>query len=84
MKATRYFRTAAKLTAFATAFAAEHPDHWYLRTTLRCDHVINENRSAIVLVNNETIVQRIIMCRTCNVHGNSLEVMNNVQPEKAL
>lgn len=74
------------MAVFAKVFCDEHKDHWMLRTTLRCDHIINENRKAIVLVSNETIIQRLITCRTCNVHGNSQEVhnraeLNDVEPK---
>lgn len=87
MKATKYFRNSTDMADFAKEFCKEHRDHWFIRTTLRCDHVINEKRKAIVLVNNETIVQRLITCRTCNVYGNSQELhsraeMNEVEPLK--
>ena len=79
MRATKYFRNSTDMAVFAKVFCDEHKDHWMLRTTLRCDHIINENRKAIVLVNNETIIQRLITCRTCNVHGNSQEVHNRAE-----
>jgi len=72
MRATKYFRNSTDMAVFAKSFCNEHKDRWMIRTTLRCDHVINENRKAIVLINNETIVQRLITCRTCNVHGNAI------------
>ena len=79
MKATKYFRNSTDMAVFAQTFCNEHKDHWMLRTTLRCDHIINENRKAIVLVNNETIVQRLITCRTCNVYGNSQELHSRAE-----
>ena len=72
MKATKYFENSTEMADFAQDFCKKHKDHWFLRTTLRCDHVINENRKAIVLVNNETIVQRLISCRICHLHGNAV------------
>lgn len=85
MRATKYFRNSTDMADFATVFCKEHKDHWMIRTTLRCDHIINERRKSIVLVSNETIIQRLITCRTCNVHGNSQEVharaeLNDVEP----
>lgn len=74
MKATKYFRNSTDMASFAQAFVNKSQNRWFLRTTLRCDHVINERRKAIVLVENETIVQRLITCRICNVHGNSIEL----------
>lgn len=87
MRPTKYFRNSTDMTAFAQFFGNQHKDHWFIRTTLRCDHVINENRKAIVLVNNETIVQRLITCKVCNTHGNSYEndlllKSLNVEPKK--
>jgi hypothetical protein len=78
MRATKYFKTKAEMTLFAEQFKAKQKNNWYLRTTLRCDHVLNENRNAIVLINNETIQQRLIECKICNTHGNAI----NVEPKK--
>lgn len=87
MRATKYFRNSTDMSAFAKLFCDAHKDHWMIRTTLRCDHIINENRKAIVLVSNETIIQRLITCRTCNVYGNSQELhhlaeLNTVELKK--
>jgi len=76
MKATKYFRKKADMTAFANEFKKANSKHWYIKTTLPCDHAIKENRKAIVLVEKEQIVQRLIYCRICNIHGNSLELHN--------
>jgi hypothetical protein len=57
---------------FAKEFKQQEQFNWYLRTTLQCDHLINEKRKAIV--NNETIIQRLISCRVCNVHGNAIDI----------
>ncbi len=65
MLATKYFRTKAEITAFAKAFSALHPLNWFVRTTLECDHRVNERRKAIVLISDEKVVQRIIVCNTC-------------------
>lgn len=74
MKATKYFKNSTDMALFAESFKAKQKDNWYLRTSLRCDHVLNENRKAIVLVNNETLVQRLIACKVCNIHGNAIDV----------
>jgi len=47
---------------------------------LQCDHLIHERRNAIVLVHNETIIQRLISCRVCNTHGNAIDI--NAKNEK--
>lgn len=66
MRATKYFQNSTEMAEYAKNFREENKQNkWYLRTNLRCDHVINENRKAIVLVDNETIVQRLITCRKC-------------------
>lgn len=74
MKATKYFKTKAEMTLFAEHFKAKQKDNWYVRTNLRCDHILNQNRKAIVLVTNETIQQRLIECKICNIHGNAIDV----------
>ena len=80
MKATKYFRTKEAMTQFARDFKAMHPHNWYLKTTLECDHAIINKRKALVLVNDEKIVQRVIYCPICNVHGNAIvETLNQNQ-----
>ena len=76
MRATKYFRTKEAMTQFARNFKAIHPLNWYLRTTLECDHAIINKRKALVLVNDEKIVQRVIYCPICHKDGNSI-----VEPE---
>ena len=65
MKPTQYFRNKSEITNFAKAFRTLHPLNWYVRTTLECDHRVNERRKAIVLISDEKVVQRIIVCNTC-------------------
>jgi hypothetical protein len=72
MKATKYFRTKEAMTQFAKNFKNLHPLNWYIRTTLECDHAVINKRKAIVLVANEKVEQRIILCPICNEHGNSI------------
>lgn len=90
MRATKYFKNSTDMTAYAEFFCNTHKDRWMIRTTLRCDHVLNENRKAIILANNETMVQRLIVCKVCNKHGNSyetdltLKAINNVEPNTEL
>lgn len=74
MKPTLYFATKLELTNFAKAFRGLHPQNWFLRTTLECDHRVNERRKAIVLISDEKVVQRIIVCATCK--------NANVEPKK--
>ncbi len=62
---TKYFRTKAEITNFANNFRTLHPLNWFVRTTLECDHRVNERRKAIVLISDEKVVQRIIVCNTC-------------------
>jgi hypothetical protein len=69
MKATKYFRTKEAMTQFAKNFRTLHPLNWYLKSTLECDHAVIQKRKALILVNNETIVQRVIYCPICNKHG---------------
>jgi hypothetical protein len=78
MKATKYFRRKSDMTAFAEKFRLADYNHWYLKTTLTCDHAIKEKRKGIVLVDKEQIVQRLIYCPICNVHGNSQEIHNRL------
>lgn len=73
MKPTIYVANKAKLTELAKLFAKEHPANWYLRTTLECDHKVNEKRKAVVLISNETLVQRLIVCATCKPKKESHE-----------
>lgn len=65
MRPTKYFKNATEMTAFAKDFASVQPN-WYLRTTLQCDHVLNEKRKAIVLISKESLVRSLIVCSTCN------------------
>lgn len=73
MRATKYFQNSEEMAAYAKAFCDGQKDRWIIRTTLRCDHIVNEKRKAIIIADNETIVQRLITCKTCNTHGNSPE-----------
>ncbi len=73
MLATKYFKNKTDMVTFAKEFKAKDQFNWYIRTTLQCDHLIHERRNAIVLVHNETIIQRLISCRVCNVHGNAID-----------
>lgn len=76
MRATKYFRTKEAMTQFAHEFKAQHPLNWYIRTTLECDHAVIQKRKAVVLISDEKVIQRLIYCKICNKHGNSI-----VEPE---
>lgn len=65
MRPTKYFSTKSEISDFAKAFRALHPQNWFLRTTLECDHRVNERRKGIVLISDEKVVQRLIVCGTC-------------------
>jgi hypothetical protein len=65
MKPTIYFAKKSDMTNFAKTFAKEHPANWYLRTTLECDHKVNEKRKAVVLIHGEQLERRLIVCGTC-------------------
>lgn len=65
MKPTQYFSRKSEMTDFAKAFAKAHPLNWYIRTTLECGHRVNERRKSIVLVHDEQIKQRLVVCGTC-------------------
>ena len=79
MLATKYFRTKVQMTTFAKNFKLQHTLNWYIRTTLECDHAVIQKRKAIVLVANETVTQRIILCKICNQHGNAIDVPLNTE-----
>lgn len=70
MKPTIYFSKKSEMTAFAKTFAKEHVANWFLRTTLECDHKVNERRKSIVLISGETIVRRLTICGTCHTAKN--------------
>ena len=66
MRATKYFENSTEMAEYAANFRRENRhSKWFIKTFLRCDHRINENRKAIVLADNETIIQRLITCKVC-------------------
>lgn len=65
MRPTAYFTNSEAMADHAKAWRQSGPYRWYLRTTLRCDHVHHEKRKAIVLVERERLVQKLITCKTC-------------------
>lgn len=66
MKATKYFPNSTEMAEFAKKYRNENKqNHWFIRTFLKCDHRVNEQRKAIVLADNETITQRLITCKVC-------------------
>lgn len=74
MRATKYFRKSEEMANFAKEWCDTSPYRWSLRTTLRCDHVHHERRKSMILIEEETILQKLTTCRTCNLRGNSLEL----------
>lgn len=65
MKPTKFFSQKSAMTDFAKAFKAEHHLNWYVRTTMECNHKVIEKRKAIILMNEEKAVQRLVYCGTC-------------------
>lgn len=53
------------MTHYAKTFAKAKDLHWYQRTKMRCNHLI-QNKEAIMLFDNERLVQRLVRCRVCN------------------
>lgn len=74
MRATKYFRMSENIANNAKDWCNALPYRWFLRTTLRCDHVHHEKRKVIVLVEQETLIRKLITCKVCNQHGNSFEM----------
>lgn len=72
MRATKFFPNSTEMAKFAQQYRQENKQNkWYIRTFLQCNHVINENRKAIVLIDNETVIQRLITCKKCHNAQNS-------------
>lgn len=70
MRATIYFSKKSAMSEHAKKFRALHPLNWYVKTTLECGHKTNERRKAIILISNETVIQRLVYCRICDKHIN--------------
>jgi len=83
MKATKYFRNSEDMANHAKGWCGKQSYRWFLRTNLRCDHVHHEKRKSIVLIERETVIQKLITCKVCNKHGNSLEIENELLNLKA-
>lgn len=71
MRVTAYFTNSAEMSARAEIWAYERSDRWYIRTTMRCDHVHHEKRKAIVLIEGEKVIQKLITCKMCNKYAGS-------------
>ena len=66
MKATKFFPNSTAMADFAKEYCREHKQNrHYFRTSLQCNHVLNENRKSMILADNETIVQKLITCKVC-------------------
>ena len=66
MKATKFFLNSTEMADFAKEYRAPNKQNrHYFRTYLQCNHRMNEQRKAMVLTDNETIVQKLITCRVC-------------------
>lgn len=75
MKATKFFLNSTEMADFAKDYrAANKRNRQYFRTYLQCNHRMNEQRKAMVLTDNETIVQKLITCKVCyNAQNQSYE-----------
>ncbi len=77
MRVTAYFQNSQEMADKAKAWKRERSDRWFIRTTFTCDHVQHERRKSIALVEGETIVQKLITCKTCQKHaGNFVQLLN--------
>ncbi|MFK5891357.1 MAG: hypothetical protein QM486_11575 [Flavobacteriaceae bacterium] len=81
MRATKYFKTKEDMFAFAKQFCEVATNRWFVKTKLRCDHVLNQKRTAVILNAGETMVQRIITCKICNVYGNAVDMKGGTANE---
>lgn len=65
MKPTQYFSSKSALTEAAKSHVKLHPLNWYIRTTLTCGHRAVQKTKAIVLIEDERVAQRLILCNSC-------------------
>lgn len=77
MRVTAFYPNSEQMANDAKGWAGERSDRYYIRTTLRCNHVAHEKRKAIVLVQGEKVMQNLITCKTCHQHTpNYVELKN--------
>lgn len=69
MRVTAYFQNSTEMSAKAELWAFECSDRYFIRTTMRCDHLHHEKRKAIILIEGETVIQKLITCKTCQKHA---------------
>lgn len=73
MRVTVYFENSQEMADLAKEWAKEMSSRWFIRTTMRCDHVHHEKRKAIILVEGEQVIQKLVTCKTCSKYsGNSV------------
>ncbi|MBU2923036.1 hypothetical protein KO504_16930 [Winogradskyella psychrotolerans] len=66
MKPTNYYHSKAALTKAAQLHSAISSKHWFIRTKLPCNHDVFANKKAVLLLEGNTLVQRLVQCNTCN------------------
>ncbi len=74
MRVTAYFDKGIDMSAKAERWAFERSDRWFVRTTMRCDHIHHEKRKAILLVEGEQVVQKLITCKICKKYAGTHNV----------
>lgn len=80
MKADQYFATKAEMTAEARAFRCMDDRNWYVRTSFECGHQEEHKKPGILLIRNERVIRRLILCKRCKNRVRALDFMT-VTPE---
>ncbi len=80
MRVTTYFDKGVDMSAKAEIWAFERSDRWFVRTTFRCNHIHHEKRNAILLIEGEQVIQKLITCKTCFKYSgkNNVELLNEL------
>ncbi len=83
MRVTTCFDKGVDMSAKAEIWAYERSDRWFVRTTFRCDHVQHKKRNAILLIEGEQVIQKLITCKTCHKHTgkNNVQLLNDCSDE---
>lgn len=76
---TQYIAKKSVLTEVAKNHVKAHPLNWYIRTTLNCGHRAVQKTKAIVLIQDEKVTQRLILCNTCKQFYDNKKGGNHVQ-----
>lgn len=79
MKPTKYFASKSALTQAAKSHVKAHPLNWYVRTTLCCGHRAVQKTKAIILIEDERVAQRLVLCNSCSQYNENKKGGNHVQ-----